>query len=121
MRGEYLVLRQNPINRCAEPSLLRLRGGLPEDMVRREVGRDAIADGPLRDLRADGDDLAREVGAGHEVVLLPERVLALGDDEVAVLERDGVHFDKNLGCLERGDRRGGEGEVVEAVGLSGRR
>ncbi len=68
VRGEHLVLGEHAVNGRAESGLLGLRGDLPEDVVRREVGRDATADGLLRDVRAEREDLAREVG----VVLPPQ-------------------------------------------------
>ena len=87
MCGDNLVLGQHPVNWGTQGGAPRLLRCHPEDVLEREVGHDALADPPIHHGVADRDDLARHVGARDEVILLPARVLALGDGEVAVLHR----------------------------------
>lgn len=82
-----------------------------------KVGANAVADAPALDLGADRNDLACHVRAWDDVLFLRHRVLALGDDEVAVLERYSVNLDEHLGRLELRDRSFSQGEVVEAIRL----
>ena len=86
MRRNDLVLRQHTVDRRAQACRYDLFRRVSEDVVDGEVGRDALANFPALDLFTNGDDLARQVGARNDVLLLTERVLALGHDEVTILD-----------------------------------
>ena len=94
MRREDLVLGQDAVDGCPKRGLLDLFGDVAKDVVDGEVGRDAVADVPVLDALADCDDLDCQVRARDEVLLLPERVLALCDDEVTVLCAHGQQWNR---------------------------
>ena len=88
MSGKDPVLREHPIDGCAERRLRRVLRDIPEEVVGCKVRRDALANLPALHVLPESDDLTRHVRDGDRVLLLPERVLALSYDEVAVLQCD---------------------------------
>ena len=88
-------------------------------------GRDAIADGELRDAAADGGDDARHLAARRERHGRLELVLAVRDEDVGEVDAAGLDVDQDL--ARRGDglgdlvdlERGGTGERVDTNGAHG--
>lgn len=76
LRREYLVLRQNAVDRGPESGLHDFRSGVPKNVVGEKVGTDAVSDIPPFDVLSNGDDLAAHVRTWNRVLLLIERVLA---------------------------------------------
>ena len=85
MGGEHFVLGQNAVDGSAEAGPLALLRDLSEDMVGREVGANTLADGPSLHFSTESYNFPGHVRAGDDVLLRPEGVLALRDDEVAIL------------------------------------
>ena len=56
-------------------------------MVHGEVGTDFVAHSPALDVGSNSKDLSGHVGARDEVLLLAQRILALGYDKITVLYR----------------------------------
>ena len=117
MSGKDLVLREHPIDGCAERRLRHVLRDIPEEVVGRKVRRDALANLPALHVLPERDDLTRHVRDGDRVLLLVHRVLALCDEKVAVLERHSMHLDEDLGGLQLWDWGFLQGQIVKTVNL----
>jgi hypothetical protein len=94
-------LCQHPVHVAAEgvANLLR-RGGTI--VPAREEGRcDAVAGLVARDTMADLDHLAGAVRTGNDRIVHRHQVVAAGDHQVAVIQRDGVHPDPHFAGSQR--------------------
>ena len=70
---------------------------------------------PPRDARADGDDFARAIGAGHERRRQIARPLRFEGDEVAIVERHRAHAHQHFARARFGRRLLDERESVHAA------
>lgn len=68
------------------------------DPVREKRGHDAVTDAESRDLRTNGDDFPSAVGAWNDRGVAGAEVFAVGDHQVAKVERYGVYAYLHLMC-----------------------
>ena len=92
VRREDLVLGEDAVNRRTETRDFGLVRSVAVDVIDGEVRANFVANGPSFDIATNSKDLTSHVGAGDDILLLAQRVLALGYDEIAIL----------LSCLMRG-------------------
>ena len=111
---QHGLFRQQPIDPPAEGRAGDLGRVAAVQPRRHEQGRNAVADLPARDPRADRVDDARAVGDGDPGQGQLRVVLALDDQQVPVVQRDGPEPDPDLSMAGLGDGPLARGQGVEA-------
>ncbi len=108
--------RQDSVGRrAAERRRVSFGRQFAREPARQKNPRHAVARLPFRDGVADRLDEADPVGNRHaRAGRLPVR-RAVDDQQIAVIERDGRHFDENLAGLRPGLFRLGLSQRVDAV------
>src|SRR6202008_2780046 len=93
---EHDILCSHAVDIAAEGSALFRGIGRTLDPVLHEGARDTLADFPPSDIFANSHDFARAIGAWNARKSQPWVVLAEGDEQVAVIQGDGMNFDHDL-------------------------